>query len=96
MTKSRKIILSVILPRTGAWTSFFNKIFNTNSRLETLCLEEGVHFVSLWDNFYGKSFLFNEDGLHLNPAGSARFGRLLSEKVANIRKNVRRLSTEVT
>ena len=88
-TKSHNVIISGILPRTRAPAHFYDRAFSTNSRLRTLCTDEGVDYVNLWDDFYNKPFLFQEDGLHLNEVGSARFGRLLSNKVSSYRpKNV--------
>ena len=40
-----------------------------------------VEFLNLWNHFYDQRILFNHDGLHLNPVGSARLGRLLSDAV---------------
>ena len=88
-TKSHNVIISGILPRTRAPSHFYDRAFSTNSRLRSLCTEEGVDYVNFWDDFYNKPFLFQEDGLHLNEVGSARFGRLLSNKVSSFRpKNV--------
>ena len=88
-TKSHNVIISCILPRTKAPSHFYDRAYSTNSRLRSLCIEEGVDYMNLWDDFYNKPFLFQEDGLHLNEVGSARFGRLLSNKVSSFRpKNV--------
>ena len=84
-TKSNKIIVSGILPRTSAETGFFSKAFSTNSRLQSLCSQEGIEFANFWDDFYNKPYLFQRDGLHLNEIGSARLGRLLSNKVSLFR-----------
>ena len=83
--KSQNIIVSGILPRTRAPTVFYNRAFSTNNRLESLCTEEGVDYVNLWDDFYDKPSLFQDDGLHLNAVGDARLGRLLSNKVSSFR-----------
>ena len=84
-TKSHNIIISGILPRTKAPSHFYDRAFSTNSRLKSLCTDEGVDYVNLWDDFYNKPLLFQDDGLHLNAVGSARFGRLLSNKVSSFR-----------
>ena len=84
-TKSHNVIISGILPRTRAPSHFYDRAFSTNSRLRSLCTEEGVDYVNFWDDFYNKPFLFQDDGLHLNEVGSARFGRLLSNKVCSYR-----------
>ena len=81
--KSRNIIISGILPRMSAENVFYSKAFSLNSRLNSLCKQEGVTFINTWDHFYQKSELFSNDGLHLNCVGSARLGRLLNEEVRN-------------
>ena len=73
--KSRNIIISGILPRMSAESVFYSKAFSLNSRLNSLCKQEGVSFINTWDHFYQKSELFSNDGLHLNCVGSARLGR---------------------
>ena len=80
--KTNRLIISGILPKIGAPDSFYDKAFSTNNRLKTLCTQEEVDFVDLWDNFYEDPSLFNDDGLHLNPVGSARLGRLFSDQVS--------------
>ena len=96
-TKSRNIIVSGILPRRGARKEFYDRAFSTNNRLQTLCSKEGIGYVNLWNDFYdlyGTRELFSEDGLHLNPVGSARFGRLLNEAVIRHRKNFQQPRTD--
>ena len=96
-TKSRNIIVSGILPRRRAPKVFYDRAFSTNNRLKTLCAEEGIDFVDLWNDFYditGKRQLFDEDGLHLNSVGSARLGRLLNEAVIRYRKNFQQPHTD--
>ncbi len=78
-TKSSKIMISGVLPRITAENGFYSKAFSLNNRLETLCKEHGIEFVNMWNDFYNKPGLFEEDGSHLSPVGAARFGRLLSE-----------------
>ena len=84
--KTNKIIISGILPRRSAPTAFFNRAFSTNNRLKSSCKDEGIDFINCWDDFYNKSFLFKDDGLHLNPVGAARFGSLLNNKVSDFRR----------
>ena len=79
--KRSKFIVSGILPRIGAENQFYNKAFSTNDRLKSLCSKENVEFLNLWNHFYDQRILFNHDGLHLNPVGSARLGRLLRDAV---------------
>ncbi len=80
-TKSSKIMISGVLPRLAEDNGFYSKVFSLNNRLETLCKEHGIEFVNMWNDFYNKPGLFKEDGLHLSPVGTAKFGRLLSEAV---------------
>ena len=80
-TKTKNIIISGILPRIGADTTFYSKAFSTNNRLKSLCLQEKVDFLDTWNDFYDQPKLFSDDGLHLNTVGAARFGRLLSSGV---------------
>ena len=79
--KRVKFIVSGILPRVDAEKQFYNKAFSTNDRLKSLCSNENVEFINLWNHFYDQRTLFNRDGLHLNPVGSARLGRLLNDAV---------------
>ena len=79
--KQSKFIVSGILPCIGAENHLYNKAFSTNDRLKSLCSKKNVEFINLWNHFYDQQILFNHDGLHLNPVGSARLGRLLSDAV---------------
>lgn len=81
-TDASNIIISGILPRVSAESSFYSKAFSTNNRLQSLCSQENVQFANLWNSFYYDSDLFFADGIHLNPVGAARFGRLLCDQVA--------------
>lgn len=85
-TNSTNIIISGILPRIQATDTFYSKAFSTNNRLKTLCSQEGVEFINMWDDFFDRPDLFWRDGLHLSGIGSARFGRLLSDKVSLFRQ----------
>ena len=68
-TKISNIVISGILPRMSANGRFYGKARTINNRLDSLCSQEGVDFVNLWDDFYNKPFLFQYDGLHLNSVG---------------------------
>ena len=80
-TKSRNIMLSGVLPRIDADNVFYSKAFSLNNRLQTLCKEQGIEYVNMWNDFYKQSGLFQKDGLHLSGVGAARYGRLLNEAV---------------
>ena len=81
-TKTDKLVISAILPRICAESSFYSKAYSVNKRLKTLCSEENVSYVNLWDDFYNMPSLFQPDGLHLNSVGAARLGRLLNDQVS--------------
>ena len=94
--KRSKFIVSGILPRIGVETHFYSKAFSTNDRLKSLCSKENVEFINLWNHFYDQQILFNRDGLHLNPVGSARLGRLLSDALEAYRTKNREQRGTVT
>ena len=83
--KSRDVIISGIIPRMKANQHFFNMATSMNRRLANLCGEESVGFVDTWDSFFYDRSLFEEDGVHLNDVGAARFGRLLNDAVEKYR-----------
>ena len=83
--KSNNVIVSGIIPRMQAGSRFYAFAASLNRRLDNLCREENVGFVSTWDNFYYDSTLFSGDGLHLSHIGAARFGRLLDDAVRDYR-----------
>ena len=96
-TKSNNIVISGILPRIGADPRFYGKALTINNRLDSLCSQEGVDFVNLWNDFYNKPLLFQYDGLHLNSVGDARLGRLFSDQVFLYRsKNAERTRVVTT
>lgn len=47
-TDASNIIISGILPRVGAESVFYSKVFSTNYRLQSLCSQENVQFANLW------------------------------------------------
>ena len=85
-SKTNKIIISGIFPRSSVPKTFYNRAFSTNNRLKSLFTEESIDFINCWDDFYNKPLLFKYDGLCLNPVGATRFGRLLSDKVSDFRR----------
>lgn len=96
-TKTNNIVISGILPRMDAGWRFYGKALTINHKLDSLCSQEGVDFVNLWEDFHSEPLLFHYDGLHLNSVGHARLGRLLSNQVSLYRsKNAERTRTETT
>ena len=83
--KSRKVILSGIIPRRQAGDRFYAIATSINRRLANLCSEENTGFVNTRDHFYYDFSLFSSDGLHLSQVGAARFGRLLDGAVRDYR-----------
>ena len=78
--------VSGVLPRSREPTVFYNRSFSINNRLlKSICTEEGIDFINCWDDFYNKSFLFKNAGLHLDLVGAARPCRLLGYNVSDFR-----------
>ena len=90
--KSRHVLVSEILPRMtreedSHKSSLNDAALRVNTGLKNLCRAEGVELISTWDHFNKQQHLYNDDGLHLNGVGAARFGRLLNEAVILHSKN---------
>lgn len=68
-----QIVLSGILPVRGNYRN--SRRVSINYRLQKLCQEEGVGYVSMWDRFYGRAELYLSDGLHLSSKGAAVLGK---------------------
>ena len=45
-----------------------------NTQVQKVCMEEGVGFVDMWLNFFGRDDFFMRDGLHLTGTGAAVLG----------------------
>ncbi len=58
---SRKIMIPGVPARIAADNGFYSKAFNLES-LENLCQQQGVEFVTMWDDFYNKADILKEDG----------------------------------
>ena len=52
-----------------------------NGMVKSLCKEEEVGYVDLWDSFVGKEEMYVRDGLHLSGKGAAVFAEGLSGAV---------------
>ncbi|NEQ69830.1 MAG: hypothetical protein F6K21_30930 [Symploca sp. SIO2D2] len=87
--KTNKLIISGILPRTKGRDRFFSGAHYTNNCLETICKQEGVGFVNLWNDFYNKKNYFLPDGLHLSQEGSAKMGQLFNDAIVNFQMRAR-------
>ena len=59
-TKSRNIIISGILLRIKVDARFYNIAFSTNNRLKTLCQQENVEFIDMWNDFYNDVVSFRK------------------------------------
>lgn len=87
--KSNKLIISGILPRIKGRDRFFSGAHYTNNCLETICRQEGVGFVNLWNNFYNKKNYFLPDGLHLNQEGSRIMAEQFNSAIVNFQMGTR-------
>lgn len=56
--KSQSNIVSGILPRVGASPSWYKRAFTVKAGLKKLCVEEGVVFVNVREEFTKKLYLF--------------------------------------
>ena len=60
MSKTNKIILSDIHPRSSVPKTFYNRAFSTNNCLKSLCTEEDIDVINCWNDFYNRPFLFKD------------------------------------
>lgn len=79
--KFQNVIVSGILPRATAPTCFYDGAFRFRTTNRLRYLHRRCQLRELWDDFYNKPCLFQEDGLHLHKMGAAQLGKPLSNKV---------------
>ena len=86
--RRRKVAVCGILPRydNAADIQLYRKMSIINRKLVQLCVDEGSHYLDVWEHFCSDRSLFSRDGLHLNSVGKARLGRVLDQKVREITK----------
>ena len=70
-----------ILPRINSNGELTSRMLSINSKVNSLCDDYGILFIDLWDHFSNRIKLFKDDGLHLNEAGSRKYGNLINDSV---------------
>ena len=75
LKEARKpVIVTGILPRATASREWYSRALSANASVETLCLNMGLHFVDLWEEFFGRWEFYMRDGLHLSDEGAKTLG----------------------
>ena len=75
LKEARKpVIVTGILPRATASREWYSRALSANASVETLCLNMGLHFVDLWEDFFGRWEFYMRDGLHLSDEGAKILG----------------------
>lgn len=85
--KTNNAIVIGILPRLDVSHFALSKAIGLNDRLKSLCQQNAVRFIDLWDTFYGKRKLFKKDGIHFNEEGMKAFGNQLNLELYNNLRN---------
>ena len=85
--KAKKAIVIGILPRLNVSHYALSKAIGINDRLESICQQNKVKFINLWDTFYGNRKFFRRDGVHFNEEGMRTFGNKLNLELYNNFKN---------
>ena len=75
LKEARKpVIVTGILPRAAAKGEWYSRALSANASVARLCSTMGLHFVDLWDEFYGRRDYYLRDGLHLSNKGASALG----------------------
>ena len=74
-------ILVGLLPRPNTSHYALSKAIGINTRLESICKQNGVKFLNLWDEFIGNKKLYQGGGNQFSEQGKKVFGNLLNESV---------------
>ena len=69
-SRTKKVIISGLLPEPRANWHRVNKIKEVNTWLKDWCGRNGFEFMGHWHQYWGRGDLFRRDGLHLNSAGT--------------------------
>ena len=81
LKEARKpVIITGILPRAAASREWYSRALSANASVERLCSSMGLHFVDLWEEFYGRWEFYLRDGLHLSEEGA----KILGEAYHNV------------
>ena len=77
-SKTNKAIVIGILPRLNVSHYALSKAIGINDRLKSICEQNAVRFINLWDTFYGNRKLYKNDGIHFSEEGMRMFGSQLN------------------
>ena len=69
----KPVLVTGILPR-AAGDEWASRALALNHSVQSMCAAMGLHYVDLWDRFYGDARLYASDGLHLSEEGSRVLG----------------------
>ena len=67
-------VVTGILPRAVASREWYSRALSANASVKELCSKMGLHFVDLWDEFYGRWEYYLRDGLHFSDQGARILG----------------------
>ncbi len=67
-----KVSISAMLPTRHK--KYNSRILSLNCRIEQLCQAREIQFIDSWGKFWGKGFLYQVDGVHLNRRGADILG----------------------
>lgn len=71
LSEARKpVYVTGVLPRLRASSEWHSRALALNSSVRKMCKDMGLHFVDLWDEFYGNNRYYLWDGLHLSDEGA--------------------------
>lgn len=70
----RPTIVTGILPRGVASNEWYSRAIAANSSVQSMCANMGLHFVDLWQEFFGRETYYLRDGLHLSDEGARALG----------------------
>ena len=69
----KPVLVTGILPR-AAGEEWASRALALNHSVRSMCAVMGLHYVDLWDRFYGDARLYARDGLHLSEEGTRVLG----------------------
>ena len=71
LSETRKpVYITGVLPRIWASSEWYSRALALNCSVRQMCADMGLHYVDLWDEFYGSNRYYLRDGLHLSDEGA--------------------------
>ena len=71
LSEARKpVYITGVLPRIWASSEWHSRALALNFSVRKMCADMGLHYVDLWDEFYGRNMYYLRDGLHLSDEGA--------------------------